>query len=300
MSETDIGLIDLNYRGMAEQVCSAVVPTRTGFVLVDCGPSITMEALLEGVANYGLSLAELRAILLTHIHLDHAGAAGALAARVPEAQVFVHGRNGAPHLKEPEFLLLSAGRLYGGRLEALFGGMEPVPARQVVELAGGEALTVDGRRIDVLATPGHASHHLAYMDAETKVLFAGDAAGLREPGSEDPAPYTPPPDIDLVAWRESLERMRAARPVALLLTHFGGFGNPGEHLDVFERRLMEWAEIAKPIAESELTLEEAGREFVNRVSGAGHRVFEAISNPAHCGQGLVRYWRKLALPAGSR
>jgi glyoxylase-like metal-dependent hydrolase (beta-lactamase superfamily II) len=177
--------------------------------------------------------------------------------------------------------------------------MEAVEGRQVVELAGGEALSVDGRRIEVLATPGHASHHLAYMDAETKVLFAGDAAGLREPGSTDAAPYTPPPDIDLAAWRESLERMRAARPAALLLTHFGMFGDPGEHLDVFERRLMEWAEIAKPIAESELSLEEAGRDFVNRLGGTRHRVFEAISDPAHCGQGLVRYWRKLALPAGS-
>ncbi len=264
-AEADIGVIDLKYLGVEGQVCAAVVPTKTGFLLVDCGPSITLEALVEGLENYGFAIGELRAILLTHIHLDHAGAAGTLCARAPEAQVFVHGENGAPHLRQPEKLLRSAHRLYGDRLEALFGGMEAVPGGQIAGLAGGESLTVDGRRIEVLATPGHASHHVAYIDAETRVLFAGDAAGLREAGSEEVLPYTPPPDIDLGAWGESLELMRAARPAALLLTHFGMFGDPGEHLELFERRLGDWAGTAKVIAEGDMGLEEAGREFVHQV-----------------------------------
>lgn len=292
MPDHDIAYLDLHFQGLVEQACAGVVPTRTGFVLVDCGPSSTLAHLLRGIAARGLDITSLRAILLTHIHLDHAGAAGSLAEMVPGAQVYVHGEKGAPHLKQPEKLLNSVRRLYGDAFEDLLGEMRPIPEPRVTGLAGGETLMIDGRRLEAIATPGHAWHHLAYVDAETRIVFTGDSAGLREPGAPDVLPYTPPPDIDLEAMYASVERLRAARPSALLLAHFGFVDEPLQHLEMLTRGLMEWSEIARPIAAESLELEQAGELFKQRVCPDGKHQFSATTDVAHCGQGLVRYWRK--------
>jgi glyoxylase-like metal-dependent hydrolase (beta-lactamase superfamily II) len=297
MFDSDIGILDLNYLGLRKQICAGVVPTRSGFALVDCGPGVTLNRLQEGLTDLGLALSHLHSILLTHIHLDHAGGAGTLARLAPQAQVYVHGGNGAPHLVNPERLLNSARRLYGDRLEPWFGPMEPIAESRVTRLAGGESLDLDGRRIEVIATPGHASHHLAYVDAETRTLFAGDAAGLRAPGSRVIIPYTPPPDIDLEAWRDSLARMRAARPAALFLAHFGVFPDAVDHLERFEDALGESSELARAIAETDLELDPAGDEFERRSPLPREHGFESVTSLAHCGRGLVRYWRKRAAAA---
>lgn len=292
MFESDIGALDLNYLGLPKQICTGVVPTRTGFVLVDCGPAVSLDRLQEELADLGLALPDLRAILLTHIHLDHAGGAGTLARLAPQARVYVHGAKGLPHLVDPERLLNSARKLYGDRLETWFGPMEPIAQSTVTPLAGGESIDLDGRRFQVIATPGHASHHLAFVDSETRTLFAGDSAGLRAPSSEIIIPYTPPPDIDLEMWRESLARMREARPAALFLTHFGVFLDALDHLARFEAGLGQSSELAREIAATDLDLEPAGEEFERRSPLPRQHGFESVTSLAHCGRGLVRYWRK--------
>ncbi len=297
MFESDIGVLDLNYLGLPRQICAGVVPTRSGFVLVDCGPGVTLDRLQEGLADLGLALTGLRAILLTHIHLDHAGGAGTLARLAPQSAIYVHGVNGAPHLVNPERLLNSARKLYGDRLEPWFGPMEPIDPSRVTPLAGSESLELDGRRLEAIATPGHASHHLAYVDLETRTLFAGDAAGLRAPDSEAVIPYTPPPDIDLEKWRESLARMHAARPEALFLTHYGVFPDAHGHLARFEEALGQSSELAREIAAMDLDLDRAGEEFARRSPLPREHGFEAVTSLAHCGRGLVRYWRKRELPS---
>ncbi len=200
-------------------------------VVVDPGPASSVAA-LDGV--------EPRALLLTHIHLDHAGAAGVLARRHPALRVYVHER-GAPHLVDPSRLLASAERLYGDRMEVLWGEVAPVPAENVVPLAGGE--TVEGFRVEY--TPGHASHHVAYLHEASGVAFVGDVAGVRVPPSELTVAPTPPPDIDVEAWLASVDAVEAWAPARLGLTHFGYVDDVAAGLERVRealRRQLEWAE----------------------------------------------------------
>jgi glyoxylase-like metal-dependent hydrolase (beta-lactamase superfamily II) len=188
-------------------------------VLIDPGPASTIDTVLGELPACGP-----RALLLTHIHLDHAGAAGALVARFPDLPVHVH-EAGAPHLVDPSRLLASAARLYGERMDELWGDVLPVPATNVVPLAGGEA--IEG--LDVIATPGHASHHVVYLEPGGDA-FVGDVAGVRIPPGGSVWLPTPPPDIDLELWRASMSAVASRRPARLLLTHFGAVEDPGRHL----------------------------------------------------------------------
>jgi glyoxylase-like metal-dependent hydrolase (beta-lactamase superfamily II) len=188
--------------------------------IVDPGPTSCLDTLLTGLEE------EPRALMLTHIHLDHAGSAGSLVERFPGLRVYVH-ESGAPHLVNPEKLLESAGRLYGDDMDRLWGPVLPVPAANIVSLTGGE--TVEGFR--VAHTPGHASHHVACLDSETGDAYVGDVAGVRIPPSEHTVAPTPPPDIDVEAWEGSLEVVRGWEPSRLCLTHFGRADDPPAQLD---------------------------------------------------------------------
>jgi glyoxylase-like metal-dependent hydrolase (beta-lactamase superfamily II) len=190
-------------------------------LIVDPGPTTGLEGLLAG-----LEAGEPRALLLTHIHLDHAGAAGALCRRFPNLTVYVHER-GAPHLVDPERLLASARQLYGDDMEQLWGEVVPVPAENVRALSGGETIE---DRIRVEYTPGHASHHVAYLREATGEAFVGDVAGVRIPPSDHVLPPTPPPDIDLEAWERSLRVVEGWAPQELCLTHFGRTRDVEGHL----------------------------------------------------------------------
>ncbi|MFN8113883.1 MAG: MBL fold metallo-hydrolase [Solirubrobacterales bacterium] len=189
-------------------------------VLVDPGPASTIDTVL-GELDGGRP----RALLLTHIHLDHAGAAGTLVDRFPDLPVYVH-EAGAPHLIDPSKLLRSAGRLYGDRMEELWGEVLPVPERNVFPLGGGEI----AEGLEVIATPGHASHHVVYFDRDAGDAFAGDVAGVRIPPGETVWMPTPPPDIDLELWRASIGAVLERRPSRLLLTHYGSVAEPERHL----------------------------------------------------------------------
>jgi glyoxylase-like metal-dependent hydrolase (beta-lactamase superfamily II) len=252
-------------------------------VLVDPGPESSLPTLLEALDGE-----QPRAVLLTHIHLDHAAATGAMVERWPDLEVYVHER-GAPHLIDPSKLLNSAGRLYGDQLEYLWGEILPVPAQNVTVLAGGE--TVLGMR--VAYTPGHASHHVCYLHEESGTAFVGDVAACKIPPTELVVPPTPPPDIDVELWEESIAIVESWNPERLALTHWGPVENPAEHLALVRARLREEAELAREMDE-----ETYEADFQRRVKEAVDpeiyaEVMQAVPS-AYQWSGLDRYWRKKA------
>jgi glyoxylase-like metal-dependent hydrolase (beta-lactamase superfamily II) len=253
-------------------------------VLIDPGPESSMGTLLEALGDE-----QPQALLLTHIHLDHAAATGALVRRWPELEVYVHER-GAPHLIDPSKLLASAERLYGDQMERLWGEIVPVPEANVRPLAGGE--DVLGMR--VAYTPGHASHHVCYFHEESGTAFVGDVAAVRIPGVDLVVPPTPPPDIDVETWLESINLVESWRPERLAVTHFGAIDEPIEHLELARRRLREEAELARDLSEDEY--EQRHRERVEAASASPEAAAEMIQcvPPQYQWRGLDRYWRKRA------
>jgi len=207
--------------------------------LVEAGPASTLDALLAGIRAAGHDPADLSHVLLTHIHLDHAAAAGQLARIAPRAVVHVHPL-GAPHLADPSRLLASAARLYGDRMDALWGTMLSVPAERIRTPEDGEAMRVGGRSLVALETPGHAIHHFAFHDPDAGLVFTGDVGGIRLARAPNVRPPTPPPEVDTPAWLASIARLRALEPRMLLPTHFGGIDDVAWHLDDLEARLRDW------------------------------------------------------------
>jgi glyoxylase-like metal-dependent hydrolase (beta-lactamase superfamily II) len=210
-------------------------------VLIDPGPTSSMENLIEALGGESP-----RALLLTHIHLDHAGASGTMVRRWPELPVYVH-EIGARHLADPAKLLASAERLYGDQMERLWGEVAPVPEENLRPLRGGEEVL----GFHVAYTPGHASHHVSYFHPASGRAFVGDTAAVRIPPSDFVLPPTPPPDIDLDLWEESIERVLDWRPESLGLTHFGEVSDPEAHFEVVRARLREQAELAGSLGSEE-------------------------------------------------
>lgn len=233
-------LLDTGHMGYAGTVGVFLLPGTAGtFALVESGPGSTLETVLAGIREAGFAPEGLTSVLLTHIHLDHAGAAGALAQRFG-AEVYVH-EHGAGHLVDPSRLLASAGRIYGDRMAALWGETLPVPRSLLRPVRDGETFEIAGRRVGVLYTPGHASHHVSYV-MDGKRMFTGDAAGIRLPGSSALRPALPPPELDLELWRGSVQAMRQAGPEELLLTHFGRVGDADAHFRKLEEAHRSWSE----------------------------------------------------------
>jgi glyoxylase-like metal-dependent hydrolase (beta-lactamase superfamily II) len=220
-------------------IASYLVADGGDLALVEAGPASTLETLLAGVRAAGHDPARLTHLLLTHVHLDHAAGAGQLARLAPQARIYVHGW-GAPHLTDPSRLLASAARLYGDRMDEMWGAMLPVPRDRIHVPADGEAIRVGGRTLVAVDTPGHASHHLAFHDADARLVFTGDVAGIRLDGAPHVRPPTPPPELDTPRWLDSIARLRALRPELLLLTHFGAVADAGWHLDDLAARLLDW------------------------------------------------------------
>ena len=220
-------------------IASYLVDDGGELALVEAGPESTREALLAGIRAAGHDPADLAHVLLTHIHLDHAAAAGRLAQIAPNAQVHVHPL-GARHLADPSRLLASAARLYGDRMQELWGTMLPVPAGRIRTPADGDAIRVGGRSLVALETPGHAAHHFAFHDPDAGLVFTGDVGGIRLAGARHVRPPTPPPEVDTPAWLASIDRLRALEPRMLLPTHFGGINDAAWHLDDLEARLRDW------------------------------------------------------------
>jgi glyoxylase-like metal-dependent hydrolase (beta-lactamase superfamily II) len=236
---TEPELIDLLHLGRERVIGAWLLDD----VIVDPGPASCLPVLLEALGGR-----RPRALALTHIHLDHAGAAGSLARRFPDLEVWVHER-GAPHMADPSRLLASAGRLYGEDMERLWGEVLPVPAERMRVLTGDEAPA--GMR--VAHTPGHASHHVSYLHERSGWAFTGDVAGVRIAGGPTMAP-TPPPDIDLAAWRASIDLIESWQPRALAVTHFGVHDDVAGQLGELRRYLEEIETLAGGLDEEAFTL----------------------------------------------
>jgi glyoxylase-like metal-dependent hydrolase (beta-lactamase superfamily II) len=229
---TPLRLIDLHFHGREESIGVYLVETNDGLALQDCGPASTLPRLIEGLREHGVELTELRHLLLSHIHLDHAGAAGSIVQRHPELTVWV-SEVGAPHLIDPSRLERSARRLYGDAFDPLWGELRPVP-EQNVRIATGDVLGWE-----TFPTTGHASHHISYLRDGT--LLAGDACGVRIAPSSFVLPVSPPPDIDVEAWHATTAEIRRREPERLALVHFGVHTDPGTHLDRLDAELDRWA-----------------------------------------------------------
>ena len=226
--------IDLHHLGGERVIASYLLETADGPALFDCGPSTTVDALKAGLVARGLELADVRHLLLSHIHLDHAGAAGTLVREHPGLQVHVSAI-GAPHLVDPSRLEQSARRLYGDSFDVLWGELAPVPEANV-HVVGDRVLG-----LDCFPTPGHASHHVCYLDADG-TLYAGDAAGVWLVGEHSVLPPTPPPEIDVELWETTLDEIERRDPSRLALIHFGVATDVSRHLADLRLRLLDWAE----------------------------------------------------------
>jgi glyoxylase-like metal-dependent hydrolase (beta-lactamase superfamily II) len=276
-------LLDLRHLGRPKVIASYLLegPEPT---LVDCGPSTCVDVLEAGLGEHGLALEDLRHLVLTHIHLDHAGAAGTLVRRNPALRVHVSAV-GAPHLVDPSRLERSARRLYEDEFDRLWGELAPVP-QENVSIVGERVLG-----LEAWPTPGHASHHVSFLDGDG-LCFSGDAAGARIVPSRYIAPVAPPPDIDLEAWERSLDSIEARGPRALCLPHFGVVEEPAEHLVNMRRRLRIWAQRVRAGA----TAEEFERAVEEEVAGEADPETIAMYRQAapfwQSHAGLKRYWEK--------
>jgi glyoxylase-like metal-dependent hydrolase (beta-lactamase superfamily II) len=292
--------VDLNFLGIPGIIATAIIQGPSGVALIDPGPSTTLGNLRSALARKGIAIKDVRQVLLTHIHLDHAGSAGTLVRENPAIELFVHER-GAHHMADPARLLSSATRLYGGDMERLWGEFLPVPRERIRVLHGEESITVGGRELQVAYTPGHASHHVSYFDPSSRVAFVGDVAGIRRGDKLVVMPPTPPPDIDLEAWRASDERILAWDPDTLFLTHFGPFHGARLHVTDLAARLALWSGIVRrPLADHALDdtqrlqafMDEATLELRRNVGDQEAENYSRAGRLDYSWQGLSRYWVK--------
>jgi glyoxylase-like metal-dependent hydrolase (beta-lactamase superfamily II) len=273
--------------------------------LVETGPTTSVEPVVAGLERLGVGADDLANVIVTHIHLDHAGGVGRLAGRFPRATVFVHER-GAPHLADPAKLVASATRLYGAdQMSSLFGPVEPVPSDRLRALADGGGIELGGRRLLVDHTPGHASHQVALTDSATGAVFTGDALGVHVPDLPVLRPATPPPDVDVEAAVNSIERIRERARSVLLFAHFGPIAEIDRTCDLAIARLRAWAGAVR----DELARTEDPDEIVARLEREARRDIETgaqasldldvleerlrlLSSVRMNALGLIRYWKK--------
>ena len=294
-----VSYLDLQFLGTPRVIASVVLHGPAGAAILDPGPSSTLPVLRSDLAAAGLSLSDVTAILLTHIHLDHAGATGTLLKANPALRVFVHEK-GAPHMIDPSKLVSSASRLYGDQMDRLWGDVLPVPAAAVTSLRGGERISAGGRDLEVAYTPGHASHHVSYFGADTGIAFVGDTAGVRVVQGGANVPPTPPPDIDLDRWRASIATIGAWRPETLFLTHFGPHRPVTAHLSELGDGIDSAAALAKSSLARDGTDEDREAWFADeirkrlrqRMSEGDARAYEVAGRFDLNWRGLARFWRK--------
>jgi glyoxylase-like metal-dependent hydrolase (beta-lactamase superfamily II) len=274
--------LDLMHLGNERVIGSYVLDTAEGLALFDCGPATTAETLKRRLDERGVALTDVRHLLLSHIHLDHAGAAGTLVREHPELTVHV-SEIGAPHLVDPSRLERSARRLYGDDFDRLWGGLVPVPERNI-RVVGDSVLG-----LDCFPSPGHASHHVCYHDHDG-TLYAGDAAGVRVQPHEFVLPPTPPPEFDLEAWLETLDEIERRSPARLALIHFGVAEDVDRHLRELRGRLQAWtAHVGGGATREEFI---AAREAELAELGPDAAAYDQAIPFWQSYLGLERYWRK--------
>ena len=287
-------LLDLDFRDTEGLVAAYLLPQSDGWTLIETGPSTCREALLGGIERAGVAADEVRQVFVTHIHLDHAGGMGALVDALPRATFYAHAL-GVPHLVDPSRLIASARRAWGAAADPLWGVIVPVPSPRVVPLHGGERFPVQGGELRVLATPGHAKHHLAFFDSATRAVFTGDGAGVRLEHGGHLRPAVPPPDLDLDALFASLEAMRHTDPRLVLFSHFGPSPDGAADLVRYRTIVERWRDVALEAAR-----ERPDAEYVTaKLQEYDRSTFEAtlgtdreslVSGYELAAQGFLRYF----------
>ncbi len=303
----DLWLIDTLFQGEPGVIASYLLTGSAGLALVDVGSAASVEHLLAGILAAGFDPAEIQHLLLTHIHLDHAGAAGTLVRLMPRARVYVH-RLGAPHLADPSRLLASAERIYGDQMERLWGHIEPVPTDRMTIVEAGDEVLAGARTLGVLYTPGHAVHHVSFVDDARHEVFAGDAAGVRLQGMSFVRPPTPPPDLNLEDWFATIDTFLGLEVRRLNVAHFGPTEDVEPHLRQLRARLHDWGELLLPAIRAGVPDDELGEllrrtcdpEIERSIQGPAAvreeivRRYELATNYRMSAQGYVRYFRKVA------
>jgi glyoxylase-like metal-dependent hydrolase (beta-lactamase superfamily II) len=278
-----VTILDLHHLGVERTVGAFLLRTEDGWALVDCGPASTAHVLEHELRTHGRRVGDLRHLLLTHIHLDHSGAAGVLVRRNPELRVHVSAI-GAPHLVDPSRLERSARRLYGEAFDALWGEIAPVPEENV-EVLGDTVL-----ELDVFPAPGHASHQVCFLTPDG-TLYPGDAAGVRISPGRHVVPYAPPPDIDVEAWHRTLDEIERRAPARMALPHFGVVDDVGEHVAMLRARIDLWAErVGGGMAMDEFVAAATADVAADGESGTGYFTSHSPWAPSYLG--LERYWAK--------
>jgi glyoxylase-like metal-dependent hydrolase (beta-lactamase superfamily II) len=297
MAKTDIVTLDLNFQGSPLAIASYLLRHSSGAVLIECGPGSTVQALATALGAQGLRPSDITHVLLTHIHLDHGGAAGWMARE--GAKIYVHPV-GAPHLTNPEKLLASARRIYGDRMDSLWGEFLAVPESMIVVPADGEAITIGSLRFVPVDTPGHAEHHYAYLFED--VCFSGDVGGVRISDHRYLRVPMPPPELNIPKWRKSLQRLGREKFDRIAPTHFGIHDDPQWQLAQASRKLDEAERWLEARMAAETGIDELRQRFDSWMAaeianeGIGSDVLRAyeLANPTGMSaDGLYRYWKKV-------
>lgn len=297
MASSRVVTLDLKFQGQPHAIASYLIRHPDGAVLIESGPGSTLPALEAGLANEGLSPRHVTHVLLTHIHLDHAGAAGWLAGH--GAQIYVHPV-GAPHMLNPEKLIASATRIYGDRMESLWGAFLPVPESQLVIAKDDETIEIGELRFTPIHTPGHAEHHYSYLFED--ICFSGDVGGVRIPGYEYLRVPMPPPELHIERWHESIERLRRLKFKTIAPTHFGMFSDVTWHLNQVDQGLNSascWLEETMP---SDPSIDQLRQSYTDWIMDEGKkkrldedvvRAYELANPLGMSADGLLRYWKKV-------
>lgn len=297
MAKTHIVTLDLNFQGRPHAIASYLIRSGGAVVLIESGPGSTRASLEAGLAQQGLSPRDVTHVLLTHIHLDHAGAAGWLANE--GAMIYVHPV-GAPHMLNPEKLLASAARIYGDRMESLWGKFLPVPENQLKVPNDAEMIAIGNLEILPMNTPGHAEHHYAYVFED--IIFSGDVGGVRIPGYPYLRVPMPPPELHIERWHESLARLRAVKVERIAPTHFGIFDDADWQLNEVERGLHDVSRWLEEMMPSDPSIEELRGAFTRWMISEGEKAglseevmeaYELANPPGMSADGLMRYWKKV-------
>ncbi len=299
----DIDAIDTGMAGQRDVNTVYLIGGREP-CLVECGPGADTDAVAAGLGALGLGPLDLAHVVVTHIHVDHAGGAGAILDRFPRASLWVHER-GARHLVDPARLIASTARTYGPeRMHALYGDTRPCPAERVRDVADGARIALGDRVLDVVHTPGHASHHIALHDATTGAMFTGEAIGTYLPWAGVMRPALPPPEVDVEAALRTIRRMRDRSPTALLPSHAGRVPDPARAFDRATATITSWSDAVQRLLQVDPATDEAvlaatldalgRREFDEQTTGATFDParYDVLGSVRMNGAGLARYWRK--------
>lgn len=303
MKHPKIETIDVHHQNKAGIIAVYVIRHADGALLIDCGPGSTLSALTQGLRALDLDARDITDVLLTHIHLDHAGAAGWWALTKSDgmrhgARIHVHPV-GAPHLLNPEKLLASAQRIYGADMERLWGDFLAVPETQLIQHHDNDVIEIGGLALRALETPGHAEHHFAYILDD--ICFSGDVGGVRVNRGTHIRPPTPPPEIHLGKWRASVERLRQEKLQIIAPTHFGMYEDAAWHLEKMARTLdaiEAWTARAMTAAPTQKEFRQSYRAFLNELARAdGAAAKELLQYDDAAGgdalaDGVYRYWQK--------